>query len=202
MIYVCNNGELGDYRFEEADDERTWVNSDEPLKTDEERAGFSAEFSELKYVPEYRRHETYAPTTRDRCDDYWEIVKELLDSIGHEKELRALVDNAGHHPVVDGVINNPKYEWETVGDIAKLENRSHDQAHRALKKFVQICEELAVGFPYDEEKYLRSLHDRDKRDAYRSYMRTCRKNGKICSPEELEGKYQKRLKKRSQSKKK
>lgn len=143
---------------------------------------------------------------RDRVDEYWNIFADLLHSIGSGKQYRGLVQNFGKgQERVDAVVNQ-QAEENLMGITAVIDAYSQKQqdgenrAERRLIKFINLCQEIEISFPYEFNDYFDSLLDPDKRKCHYETIEYGRKHRIILSPEEIESRYAKRLRKRAQKK--
>lgn len=164
------------YRIEEKDDPRTW--GDELSPDCEEKE------------PEIPQEE-------------WDVT--VLEYLG---ELKYLIDACGNVSYFWNMKNFTKAGVNKAKMIATAyqhDVRYYDEHLRewrvkAKRSFV-VLKTLAGKLGYDMPGQRVLLNDltlsKDKRDAYKAYLRTCEKNHVSISFDELEAKYRKRILKRS-----
>ncbi len=163
---------IDDYSFEEADDERTWDGS---------------------LVPD--------------CERYEEEVANMpvLEYLG---EFKALIDACGQ---VSYFFNMKKFVSAGVNKAKSIASAYHhdlryydDQLNEwreKAKRSYAILSLHASGFGYTmpevRNDFLNSMTvSKDRREAYKYYLDSCLKNNRTLPIQEMEAKYQRRLRKR------
>lgn len=160
------------FSYEELDDERT-INGE--LAQDCNSVSASEEIgpSAIEYVAQFK-------ALIDACGQvsyYFNMRKYLAAEVNKVK----IIASAYQHDLA--YYNDQLNDWKTKAEIAF--GALAFQANR-------------LGYSLPEKKsYLNMLTlYKDRRDAYKDYLRTCLKNGELRSPARLESDFQKRLKKR------
>lgn len=168
-----------DYRIEESDDPRTWG--------DELVSDCEAKEQQPKEEPKE------------------EGIVSILEYLG---ELKNLIDACGNVSYFWNMKRYVKADVNKAKIIAAAYQRNlryyEDQCNewrvKAERSFI-VLKALAEKFGYekpDRKDFLNKLTlYKDRRDAYKVYLRTCLKNKTPISFEELEDKYEKRLLKRT-----
>ena len=174
------------FKFEEADDPRTW--------TDE-------------LVPDCEREEAEIPKEAEQAPFKQEVAISLpvLEYLG---EFKALIDACGQvsyflnmREYVKAGVNKAKIVASAYNhDLQYYEDQLAEWRVKARRSFAVLAlymESFGYEKITDRDKFLNELAlSKDRRSAYKGYLASCLKNKRALSPAELEAKYQQRLLKR------
>jgi len=168
------------YSFEEQDDPRTWDDSVENRQAQEDSTSGSVwiETQKSEYIAEFA----------------------------------SLIYAAGQLSYYHSMLRNVKNDVKKVKTIAAAYNRDlqyygeqlqewRAKADRCFKVLAECAKNLDISFNYEEKFFINelALHI-DRREAYKDYLVTAQKHNTPISPEDLEKKYQNRLRKRANKK--
>ena len=160
------------FRFEESDDERTWGDG---LVPDCEKVEASKSLPVLEYLAEF---------------------KALIDACGQVSYFYNMKKFVGA-----GVNKAKSIASAYQHDLRYYEDQLAEWRVKAERSFA-ILNLHAGCFNYEMPKKKAFLNAlalyKERRVAYKGYLSTCLKYGRTISPDELEVKYQKRLKRRSE----
>jgi hypothetical protein len=167
------------YNIHEHDDPRTWDNSLVPdcekvLEQSEEFFGNDEKLPVLEYIGEF---------------------KNLIDSCGQVSYFWNMRDFVKH-----GTVNKAKIVASAYNhDVHYYDEQLANWRIKARRSY-SILNLHAVKFGYSVPEETTFLNDLtlsgDRRKAYKDYLGTCLKNYTTLSPQDLERKFQRRLKKR------
>jgi hypothetical protein len=159
------------FRFEETDDPRTFSGSLVPDCENTQDAG--SNLPVLEYISEFR-------ALIDACGQVSYFYHMRLFVAAELKKAKEIASEYNH-------------------SFRYYDEQLKDWRAKATKKFVVLKfhgNRLGYSFP-EQKSFLNELAlSKDRRDAYKGYLNTCLKKQKTFSPDELENKFQKRLKKR------
>ena len=158
---MCDNGKLGDYRFEEGDDPRTSIDSSKPLVMDMEKIEIDFDADEAPF---------------DENADlitYYELFEAVLHACGkvayYWKMLKGI--NHGSYPI-DEVVQKYSHDVQYYIDKCNEWKNEAERALETLKKFNYNGGRL----PYRDRDFLNALVSEDRRTSYRGTIKLGKKN--------------------------
>jgi hypothetical protein len=173
---VENNG----YSFEEQDDPRTWDDSLEAQVARDDSVSESVwlETKKSEYIAEFGLL-IYAA---GQLSYHHSMLRNVKNDVKKVKTIAAAYDRDLEY------YREQLQEWRAKAD-------------KSFKILAECAKNLGIQFDYEEKFFINelALHI-DRRTAYKDYLRTAQKRNTPISPEDLEIKYQNRLKKRQQKK--
>lgn len=164
-----------DWKIEEFDDPRTW--GDELVPDCERTIEAPAELPITQYI-----------------DTFLALI-DVSGQVSYYRKMKdALASNISTAKIISSAYNY---------SIKDLEHKLNLWIEKSLCLYERLrlyAGELCFALPRGNGKYefLDSLEaSRERRKAYKGYLRTCRKNDDVLSPTELEEKFQRRSRKAS-----
>lgn len=163
------------WKIEEPDDPRTW--GDELVPDNEKTIEAPAELPITQYI-----------------DTFLALI-DVSGQVAYYRKMKdSLVSNASTAKIISSAYNY------SVKDYERKLNLWIEKSLCLYERLRLYAIELCFALPRGNGKYdfLDSLEaSRERRKAYKGYLRTCQKNDDVLSPMELEEKFQKRFRKAS-----